>query len=772
MMQKIIIIDLFYIFLSISIGQTNWVRVGYYRYSTYEIPVSNINSSLFTHIISAYTDVNSTSYQLSFSPAEEEHLSTFTHTVKQNNPSVTTLLSIGGTDENYATFSSMVSNPSHRKSFIDSSIKIARSYGFQGLDFAGRYPDTSSDLFYVGVLFQELKAAADLEAKNSNQSRLILTAQVDYSPTEYSENYPIEQMQQNLDWVHVVSEDLTDPLSSNLTGAPAPLYDPTTFYNTNYGITEWINQGLSANKIVLALPFVGYAWTLKSPRDNGIGAAATGPALYEPDGSVTYKEIKNYIEQYGRDAPVMYNSTYVVNYWSKGTTWIGFDDVEAIRAKVSYAKEKRLLGYYVWQVSYDFNWVLSKTAAEVEIKNFTVQVDKNFTGQVDIESRKNKKGSSFVIPLSTTAAGALLIGIFFIFYCWRRNIKLKASSAGDFNSNIPSLTEYTLAEIEAATNGFSIENKLGQGGYGPVYKGILPNGQFIAAKKLSKTSTQGFEEFKNEVMLTAKLQHVNLVRVLGFCIDKEEQILIYEYMQNKSLDCHLFDPIRRHVLDWKKRVYIIEGVVQGLLYLQEYSRLTIIHRDLKISNVLLDKEMKPKISDFGMARIFAKDDLEANTSRIVGTVGYVPPEYVTKGIYSTKSDVYSFGVLLLQIISGKRISSSYGPNESLSLIDYAYELWNHGKPTELMDETLDDTSSSCKLTRCLHIALLCVQENPMDRPSMLDIFSMLKTETLDMMIPQKPTFLKQNKSVGIHLEGHSVSTSTINDTTVSDISAR
>ncbi|XP_044490018.1 cysteine-rich receptor-like protein kinase 25 [Mangifera indica] len=189
-----------------------------------------------------------------------------------------------------------------------------------------------------------------------------------------------------------------------------------------------------------------------------------------------------------------------------------------------------------------------------------------------------------------------------------------------FNSNIPSLTEYTLAEIEAATNGFSIENKLGQGGYGPVYKGILPNGEVIAAKKLSKTSTQGFEEFKNEVMLTAKLQHVNLVRVLGFCLDNEEQILIYEYMQNKSLDFYLFDPLIRLILDWKKRVYIIEGVIQGLLYLQEYSRLTVIHRDLKVNNVLLDGKMKPKISDFGMARIFVKDDLEANTNRIFGTV--------------------------------------------------------------------------------------------------------------------------------------------------------
>ncbi|XP_044488844.1 uncharacterized protein LOC123213475 isoform X2 [Mangifera indica] len=716
MMQKIIMIDLFYVFLSISIVQTNWIRVGYYLYSMSEIPVSEINSSLFTHIICAHTAVNSTSYQLSLSPDEEEHLSTFTLTVKQNNPSVTTLLSIGGVHANYSTFSSMVSNSSYRKSFIDSSMRIARRYGFQGLDFAWIYPNKTSDMFNMGDLFKELKVAADLEAKQSNQSQLILTAMVNYMPWASGELFPIEKIQQNLDWVHVLSSDITTPLKSNFTGAHAALYDPSTSSDTNYGITEWTNGGLSANKIVLGLFFYGYAWTLKSPMENGIGAAATGPAIDMSDGFITYRKIKNFIEENGPDAPVMYNSTYVVNYWSKRTTWIGFDDVEAIRAKVSYAKEKRLPGYFVWQVSHDFNWVLSKTAAEVEKEDSSVKVDN--------ETRKNKKRSSLVIPLSTTAVVALLIGIFFTFYCWRRNLKSKASSAGDFNSNIPSLTEYTLAEIQAATNGFSNENKLGEGGYGPVYKGILPNGEVIAAKKLSKTSTQGFEEFKNEVMLTAKLQHVNLVRVLGFCIDKKEQILIYEYMQNKSLDFYLFDPIRRLILDWKKRVYIIEGVIQGLLYLQEYSR------------------------------------------------GYVPPEYVFRGIYSIKSDVYSFGILLLQIISGKRISLLYGPDESLILADYAYELWNHGKAMEFMDESLDDTSLSCKLTRCLHIALLCVQENPMDRPSMPEVFSMLKTEMPGMMIPKKPAFSQLNESIVVHLEGHSGKTPSINDVTISDVSLR
>ncbi|CAN4084431.1 unnamed protein product [Withania somnifera] len=174
-------------------------------------------------------------------------------------------------------------------------------------------------------------------------------------------------------------------------------------------------------------------------------------------------------------------------------------------------------------------------------------------------------------------------------------------------------------------------------------------------------------------------------------------MLIYEYMPNKSLDHYIYNQVRRLVLNWEKRVQIIEGIIQGLLYLQEYSRLTIIHRDIKASNILLDIHMKPKISDFGMARIFKEDEVEANTGRIVGTMGYIPPEYAIGGIYSAKSDVFSFGVLLLQIISGKKNTCLHGADQQLNLLEYAWNLWmNHF-----------DTTSCCKLLNCMQIALLC-----------------------------------------------------------------
>nr|XP_028959439.1 G-type lectin S-receptor-like serine/threonine-protein kinase At1g11410 [Malus domestica] len=178
---------------------------------------------------------------------------------------------------------------------------------------------------------------------------------------------------------------------------------------------------------------------------------------------------------------------------------------------------------------------------------------------------------------------------------------------------------FDLTTVVAATENFSSANKLGHGGFGTVYKGCLADGQDIAVKRLSRNSGQGVDEFKNEVMLIAKLQHRNLVRLLGCSIYKEERMLIYEYMPNRSLDLCIFDKDRKSLLDWRKRFQIIIGIARGVLYLHQDSRLKIFHRDLKASNVLLDGSMNPKISHFGMARMFGDDQIEANTNRVVGT---------------------------------------------------------------------------------------------------------------------------------------------------------
>ncbi|XP_038695414.1 uncharacterized protein LOC119992693 [Tripterygium wilfordii] len=748
MAPKVLLLILLNTFLSSGIifypaKAQSWIKAGYWFYNS-GLPVSDINSALYTHIICAFADLNSCSYELSVPHVKS--FSNFANVVKLKNPSITTLLSIGGENADYSDFSLMVRNSSYRASFIQSSIKLSRLYGFDGLDFDWGSANTSSNMVNMGTLFQEWRAAIASETRNSSQSELILTAAVHYTPNWHDTSFPKESARQNLNWVHVLAYDYYGTWV-NSTVAFAALYDPASEISTDYGIGRWLNGGIPANKLILGLPFYGYAWTLENPSDNGVGAPATGPAITD-DGSMGYKDVKNYIKRFG--AKIVYNATYVVNYCTVGSTWIAFDDTEVVRIKVSYAKEKDLLGYVVWQIPYDDNWVLSQAAAQVGDK-------------------KHNDRRSLVIILTTTAALVLLLGCV-AYYAKSITLNRKGkpkATAGDFGYKVPDLMIYSYDDIKAATDDFSIENKLGEGGYGPVYKGILSDGQEIAVKKLSKTSTQGFEEFKNEVTLTARLQHVNLVKVLGFCIDRDEQMLIYEYMPNKSLDRYLFDPVRRYLLDWEKRVQIIEGVTQAFLYLQEYSRFTIIHRDLKPSNILLDNEMKPKISDFGMARIFAKDGLEGNTSRIVGTFGYAPPEYIRQGLYSRKSDVYSFGILLLQLINGRRNGCSYGVNENLSLTEYAYELWLNGEGMEFMDSTLDDSGSSCKLIRCMQIDLLCVQDDPKERPSMLEVSSMLQNGTTPLAIPKKPSFSvkgdneDQKKETALHFEMFSVDDATI-----------
>ncbi|KAF2317376.1 hypothetical protein GH714_020958 [Hevea brasiliensis] len=245
----------------------------------------------------------------------------------------------------------------------------------------------------------------------------------------------------------------------------------------------------------------------------------------------------------------------------------------------------------------------------------------------------------------------------------------------------PEIAFFNLSTILAATNSFSPANKLGQGGFGVVYKGKLSNGKEVAVKRLSKDSGQGIDEFKNEVLLIAKLQHQNLVKLLGCCIQGEEPMLVYEYMPNKSLDSFLFNETRRSILDWRKRFDIIVGIARGILYIHQDSRLKIIHRDLKTSNILLDEEMNPKISDFGLARIFKGDQTHEKTNRIVGTFGYMSPEYVVFGKFSTKSDVFSFGIILLEIITGKRNNSFYQEDFYPSMIGKFPDF--SGKPPEI-----------------------------------------------------------------------------------------
>ncbi|RZC65558.1 hypothetical protein C5167_009258 [Papaver somniferum] len=307
--------------------------------------------------------------------------------------------------------------------------------------------------------------------------------------------------------------------------------------------------------------------------------------------------------------------------------------------------------------------------------------------------------------------------------------------------------QFNFSTISAATHNFSDANKLGRGGFGTVYKGTLSDGQEIAVKRLSVNSGQGEEEFKNEVVLLVKLQHKNLVRVLGFCLDGEEKLLVYELMKHGSLDQFLFDPVKRTYLNWERRYKIIGGIAKGLLYLHEDSRLKIIHRDLKGSNVLLGEDMVPKISDFGMARIFLVNQNQASTKRICGTFGYMAPEYAMHGKFSVKSDVYSFGVLILEILSGKRSNSFGGFEGAENVLSYAWGLWKEERSMELLDPTLRECYSANEVMRCIQIGLLCVQEDVANRPTMAWIIHMLNNHSVTLPSPLSPSaFLLRGKT--------------------------
>ncbi|XP_074561716.1 receptor-like serine/threonine-protein kinase SD1-7 [Curcuma longa] len=308
--------------------------------------------------------------------------------------------------------------------------------------------------------------------------------------------------------------------------------------------------------------------------------------------------------------------------------------------------------------------------------------------------------------------------------------------------NMGILPSYDLSTIKAATNDFSDENKLGEGGFGVVYKGQLQDGKKIAVKKLSRYSSQGPNEFQNELSLIAKLQHRNLVRLLGSCIEGDERLIILEYMENKSLDTFIYDKTRSPLLNWQKRLEIITGIARGLLYLHQDSLLRIIHRDLKPSNILLDKDMIPKISDFGIARIFEGDGaLENATTRPIGTIGYMAPEYLNEGIFSFKSDVFSFGVIVLEILSGQRNRIINHTDASMNLLGHAYRLWKEDRSLEILDNALDCSYPTTEILRCIRMSLLCVQDNVEDRPTMAEIVMMLTSEDQLQTPFKQPTII-------------------------------
>ncbi|XP_073005216.1 cold-responsive protein kinase 1-like [Typha latifolia] len=288
---------------------------------------------------------------------------------------------------------------------------------------------------------------------------------------------------------------------------------------------------------------------------------------------------------------------------------------------------------------------------------------------------------------------------------------------------------YSYRELKNATGDFRVGNKLGQGGFGSVYKGKLKDGSVVAVKVLSSDSRQGAPEFLNELNVISNILHENLVRLHGCCVEGDHRILVYEYLENNSLALTLLgDGLNNIQFNWRTRTRICIGVARGIAFLHEEVQPPVVHRDIKASNILLDKDLNPKISDFGLAKLFP-DNMTHVSTRVAGTIGYLAPEYAIQGRLTKKADTYSFGVLLLEIVSGRCNTNTRLPPEDQFLLERAWTLYERGELLTIVDTFLDDDFDTEEACRFLKVGLLCTQDAPRARPSMSTVIKMLTGES-------------------------------------------
>ncbi|XP_008792302.2 probable LRR receptor-like serine/threonine-protein kinase At1g53430 [Phoenix dactylifera] len=350
-----------------------------------------------------------------------------------------------------------------------------------------------------------------------------------------------------------------------------------------------------------------------------------------------------------------------------------------------------------------------------------ISVTPNF--KPDTGESKLSVGAIFGIVAASCVVIMLIITLLWI--CIRR----KKTENSELRGLELQTGYFTLKQIKTATKNFDPENKIGEGGFGSVYRGVLPDGSEIAVKQLSSKSKQGNREFINEIGMISALQHPNLVKLYGCCMEGNQLLLIYEYMENNSLARALFGPQEHRLkLDWRTRRKICLGIARGLAFLHEESRIKIVHRDIKGTNILLDKDLDAKISDFGLARLDEEENTHIST-RIAGTIGYMAPEYAMRGYLTDKADVYSFGVVTLEIVSGMS-NTNYRPKEDfVYLLDWAYVLQEQGSLLELVDTNLGSNYSKEEALQMLNLALVCTNPSPTLRPTMSTVVSMLDGKT-------------------------------------------
>ncbi|BAT99504.1 Cysteine-rich receptor-like protein [Vigna angularis] len=366
----------------------------------------------------------------------------------------------------------------------------------------------------------------------------------------------------------------------------------------------------------------------------------------------------------------------------------------------------------------------------------------------------SSRGNVVVIVVAVVSSVIVsVVGVAIGVYIWKqRYIQKKRRGSNDAEKLAKSLQNKSLnfkySTLDKATESFHENNKLGQGGFGTVYKGVLADGREIAIKRLYFNNRHRAADFYNEVNIISSVEHKNLVRLLGCSCSGPESLLVYEFLPNKSLDRFIFDKNKGKELNWEKRFEIIIGTAEGLVYLHENSKTKIIHRDIKASNILLDAKFRAKIADFGLARSFQEDKSHISTA-IAGTLGYMAPEYLAHGQLTEKADVYSFGVLLLEMVTGRQNNRSIVSEYSDSLVTVAWKHFQAGTAEQLFDpniELQEDNNSEVKdeILRVVHIGLLCTQEVPSLRPIMSKTLKMLTKKEENLIAPSNPPFLDES----------------------------
>ncbi|KAK4736613.1 hypothetical protein R3W88_000310 [Solanum pinnatisectum] len=386
--------------------------------------------------------------------------------------------------------------------------------------------------------------------------------------------------------------------------------------------------------------------------------------------------------------------------------------------------------------------------------------DTNFLNDTSTSGGSSSRGKVVVIVIVVVISSVVVLGAaaFVGFGVWKNTqIQKKGKGANDVAKLVKILHQNSLnfkySTLDKATGSFDEANKLGQGGFGTVYKGVLADGREIAVKRLFFNNKHRAADFYNEVNIISSVQHKNLTRLLGCSCSGPESLLVYELLPNQSLDRFIFDPIKGKALNWEKRFEIIIGTAEGMVYLHENTNTRIIHRDIKASNILLDSRLRAKIADFGLARSFQADKSHISTA-IAGTLGYMAPEYLAHGQLTEKVDIYSFGVLLLEIVTGRQNNKRKDAKYTVSLVSDVWEHFQRGIVEELFDSNLmlhnyHTINVKNEVARVLHVGLLCTQEIPTLRPSMSKALQMFVKKDEELPPPTKPPFVDE-KTMELH----------------------